>query len=67
VLKPNQRVRVTLSDARGIIRCGGAIMWAAFEMPKGVSPRYRAGIEFKGPDVDLLVGFIERHAAQAKA
>lgn len=66
VLKPNQRVRVTLSDARGIIRCGGAIMWASFEMPKGVSPRYRAGIEFKNPDVDLLAGFIERHSAEVK-
>lgn len=62
VLKPNQRIRITLSDARGIIRCGGAIVWATFELPKGVSPRYRAGIEFKGPDVDLLVGFIERHS-----
>lgn len=66
VLKPNQRVRITLSDARGIIRCGGAIMWASFEMPKGVSPRYRAGIEFKNPDVDLLAGFIERHSVQLK-
>lgn len=66
VLKPNQRARVTLSDARGIIRCAGAIMWASFEMPKGVSPRYRAGIEFKNPDVDLLAGFIERHSAQLK-
>jgi hypothetical protein len=66
VLKPNQRVRVTLSDARGIIRCNAAIMWATFEMPKGISPRYRAGIEFKSPDVDLLSAFIERHAAQVK-
>lgn len=66
VLKPNQRVRVTLSDARGIIRCAGAIMWASFEMPKGVSPRYRAGIEFKNPDVDLLAGFIDRHTQHLK-
>jgi hypothetical protein len=66
VLRPNQRVRVTLSDARGIIRCAGAIMWASFEMPKGVSPRYRAGIEFQNPDVDLLAGFIDRHSQQLK-
>jgi hypothetical protein len=64
VLKPNQRVRVTLSDARGIIRCAGVIVWAMFELPKGVSPRYRAGIEFKNPDVDLLAGFIDRHSQQ---
>lgn len=66
VLKPNQRVRVTLSDARGIIRCAGAIMWASFEMPKGISPRYRAGVEFKNPDLDLLAGFIERHSTPLK-
>ncbi len=66
VLKPNQRVRVTLSDARGIIRCAGAIMWSSFEMPKGVAPRYRVGIEFKNPDVDLLAGFIDRHTQQMK-
>lgn len=63
VLKPNQRVRVTLSDARGIIRCGGAIMWAAFELPTGLPPRYRAGIEFKSPEIPLLAGFLDRHGA----
>jgi hypothetical protein len=44
VLKPNQRVRVTMGD--GKIRCAGAIAWAAFEMPKGMPTRYRAGIDF---------------------
>jgi hypothetical protein len=46
VLKPNQRVRVIIGDARNAVRCAGAIAWAAFEMPKGMPTRYRAGIDF---------------------
>lgn len=61
VLKPNQRVRMALSDARGVIRCNGAIAWASFEMPKGLPPRYRAGIEFKNADAEALSGYAERH------
>lgn len=46
VLKPNQRVRVTLGDTGNALRCVGGIAWAAFEMPKGMPTRYRAGIDF---------------------
>ena len=46
VLKPNQRVRVLIGDAKNPIKCAGAIAWAAFEMPKGMPTRYRAGIDF---------------------
>lgn len=46
VLKPNQRVRIVLADGRAAIRCSGAIAWAAFEMPKGMPTRYRAGIDW---------------------
>jgi hypothetical protein len=49
VLKPNQRVRIMMSD--GKIRCAGAVAWASFEMPKGAPTRYRAGIDF-GTSVD---------------
>ncbi len=46
VLKPNQRVRVTMGEGKGTIRCAGAVAWAAFEMPKGMPTRYRAGIDW---------------------
>lgn len=46
VLKPNQRVRIVLGDAKSGVRCAGAVSWAAFEMPKGLPTRYRAGIEW---------------------
>ena len=60
VLKPNQRVRVTLSDARGIVRLNGTVAWATFEIP----PRYRAGIEFiGGGDSAAIEAYALRHKA----
>ena len=61
VLKPNQRVRVGLSDTKGAIRCNGAVAWASFEMPKGQPTRYRAGVEFFNADAEALDGFARRH------
>jgi hypothetical protein len=58
-LKPNQRVRVTLSDARGTVRISGTIAWATFEIP----PRYRAGIEFLGGDSAAIEAYALRHKA----
>jgi hypothetical protein len=46
VLKPNQRVRILMGDGKAAIKCNGAVAWAAFEMPKGMPTRYRAGIDF---------------------
>ena len=60
VLKPNQRVRLTLSDAGGAIRISGTVAWATFEIP----PRYRAGIEFVGAGESAA---IEAYALRHKA
>ena len=46
VLKPNQRVRITMGEGKASLKCAGAIAWAAFEMPKGLPTRYRAGIDW---------------------
>jgi hypothetical protein len=46
ILRPNQRVRVTLVDEEAAVRCSGVVAWANFEMPAKAGPRYRAGIEF---------------------
>src|SRR5262245_18670666 len=59
VLKPNQRVRVTLTDDRGTLRVNGTIAWATFEIP----PRYRAGIEFLGGDSSAIEAYALRHQA----
>ena len=56
VLKPNQRVRVTMEN--GKVKCAGAVAWAAFEMPKGMPTRYRAGIDWgvtsEGPNIEAF-------------
>jgi len=46
VLKPNQRVRIVMGEGKASVKCAGAIAWAAFEMPKGLPTRYRAGIDW---------------------
>lgn len=65
VLKPNQRVRISLGDESATLRFSATVVWAAFEIPKGKSPRYRAGLDFIEPDVRGVDGYIQRHGASA--
>ena len=58
ILRPNQRVRVSLPDTSRPVRFIGGVAWASFEMPKG-GPRYRAGIEFFDADPVAVDRFIE--------
>ncbi len=61
MLKPNQRVRISMPDGKTAIRCTGSIAWASFEMPTGVPPRYRAGIELTSPDPAAVNGYAAKH------
>jgi hypothetical protein len=61
MLKPNQRVRVAMSDGKGTVRAQASIAWASFEMPKGQPTRYRAGVDFTTTDPEAVQGFAERH------
>jgi hypothetical protein len=61
MLKPNQRIRLSLPEGKTAIRCTGSIAWASFEMPKGQTPRYRAGIELSGTDPVALNRYADRH------
>ena len=63
VLKPNQRVRIVIGDARNQIKCAGSVAWAAFEMPKGMPTRYRAGVDF-GTSADAAA--LEKFAKKNK-
>lgn len=63
VLKPNQRVRISLADEDRPIRCSATVVWASFEIPAGSTPRYRAGLDFLEPDAGALEAFIRRHGA----
>ncbi len=62
VLRPGQRVRISMVDERVTLRFQAAIVWAAFELPKGGgAPRYRAGMDFSGADVDGIIDYASRH------
>jgi hypothetical protein len=62
VLKPNQRVRVVMGDGKTAVKCSGAVAWAAFEMPKGMPTRYRAGIDWGvTPEAENVQSFAEKN------
>ena len=58
ILKPNQRIRMTMGDANKPLRISAAVAWASFELAK-TGPRYRAGLEFFDADADALRQFCE--------
>jgi hypothetical protein len=61
ILKPNQRVRLSLPDAARPIRITAGVAWASFEMPKA-GPRYRAGIEFFDAEADAVAAWTAKVA-----
>ena len=63
VLKPNQVVRMALSDDHDHIRFNAAVAWASFEIPPNSGPRYRAGMKFMDADQGAVGGFCQRHKA----
>jgi hypothetical protein len=60
-LKPNQRVRITMGDAKVSLRFNAAVAWAKFEIPPGSGPRYRAGLDFVDADHKSVDAFCARH------
>ena len=61
ILKPNQRIRLSLSAQPGAARYKSVVAWATFELAQGIA-RYRAGIELlEGSDQGALVKFIKKH------
>lgn len=62
VLRPNQRVRVSMVDGRVTLRFQATIVWARFELGHGeLGPRYRAGLEFSGAESDAVAEYARRH------
>lgn len=62
-LKPNQRVRVALSDEAGVVRFNATVAWVKFEIVPGGGPRYRAGLDFVDADAAAIDAFCGRHKA----
>lgn len=64
ILRPNQKVRVSIASDDSVTRFRGAIAWAKFELPKaGGAPRYRAGVEF----LDADTAAVDEFCAKSKA
>ncbi len=65
ILRPNQRVRVSLPYEDLVMRFRGAIAWAKFELPRPPAgePRYRAGVEFLDADAAAMDDFCAKNRA----
>lgn len=68
VLRPNQRVRISMVDERQTLRAQATVVWARFELPKGSpTPYYRAGLEFSGADADEVAEYLSRHKSKEES
>ena len=62
ILRPNQRVRISVPTDEFMMRFRGAVAWAKFELPQPTEPpRYRAGIEFLDADLAAMEDYCNRH------
>ena len=62
ILRPNQKVRVTIPRGNAVVRCRGAIAWAKFELPRpSAAPVYRAGVEFLDADAKFVEEFTKQN------
>jgi len=62
VLKPNQRLRISLNDQASDVRFRASVAWASFEI-SSKGPRYRAGIQFVDANAQAVDAYIARHKA----
>jgi CheY-like chemotaxis protein len=61
ILRPNQKVRVNITDDEVVLRFRGTIIWAKYELTgHGGRPVYRAGVEFVDSDGAALERFSAR-------
>ena len=62
ILRPNQRVRISVPSDDFVMRFRGAVAWAKFELPKPTDPpRYRAGVEFNDADMAAMDDYCSKH------
>lgn len=62
ILRPNQKVRVSVPNDDFVMRFRGSVAWAKFELPEpSASPRYRAGVEFADADPAALESFCHKN------
>jgi len=62
VLKPRQKISITLPDTGDMLRVMAHVAWSTFEKPM-TDAYYRAGIEFTGAAQQALEDYRRRHCA----
>ena len=67
VLKPNQRLRITLPDEGDtVLQVTAHIAWSEFQTSKNtLLPFYRAGLEFTDASAQALEEYLKRHCSNA--
>lgn len=61
ILRPNQKVRVSIPNDDFVMRFRGAVAWAKFELPSpNDPPRYRAGVDFADADPAAVDDFCNK-------
>ncbi len=61
ILRPNQKVRVSIPNDDFVMRFRGAVAWAKFELPNpNDPPRYRAGVDFADADPTAVDDFCSK-------
>jgi hypothetical protein len=62
ILRPNQKVRVSIPNEEFVMRFRAAVAWAKFELPNPTEPpRYRAGVEFADADSSAVEAFCDKN------
>jgi hypothetical protein len=61
VLKPSQKLRMSMADDQATLSFSATVAWASFEMAPEGGARYRAGLEFVDADRGAVDLFCDRH------
>ena len=61
ILRPNQKVRVSIPNDDFVMRFRGSVAWAKFELPNpSEPPQYRAGVDFADADEPALRHYCDK-------
>jgi hypothetical protein len=62
ILRPNQKVRISVPNDEFVMRFRGSVAWAKFELPEqSQPPRYRVGVEFTDADATAVESFCHKN------
>jgi len=64
MMRPNQKIKVGLPDANGVIQMQASVAWSVYEKPATAKePHFRVGVEFNNPVEETLADYCKRHCS----